>query len=230
MQVGLIEAIATRQAARTAVLQEDDTPSPQILIWRIQGRTTYGVPLFVFQMLRTSSTFRTHVPSLPLPKSRSPMEAPEPQRRRWFSRFRRSIWAPSQPGTVDARDEPKQPRGEFFPFLGSNAVAASRPLGSNSRNRSTHGCGDSAGSETRGASARGVTEADKKRLKREVPSIWKYLQEQEGWSFVNNRNWDVCGPAASTSAAGGDGSGSGGTAQQQAGPMPQGQVRGVLGL
>lgn len=171
--------------------------------------------------------------------SPSPMETSEPQRRGWFSWLRPSIRAPSQPKPADARGEIRQQRGQFFPFLGSNASSRrtpSRPAASiTSRNNSTHGGAGSVSNEERGDSTGRVAVADEKQLKREIPSIWKYLQEQEGWSFVNNRNWDVRGPGTSTSAApaapaagGGGGRGSGVATQNQAGPMPQAQVRGVL--
>lgn len=167
------------------------------------------------------------------------MEPGEPQHREgWFSWLRPSTWAPCQPEPADTRDKTAAQRGQFFPFLGSNAAASARrgcspPASNSSWNiSSVHGsAGGSSGDETRGSPTQ--RRVDEKQLRRELPSIWRYLQEHEGWSFANTRNWDVRGPAPSTAAAeaaaaaggGGRGSGDGGAVKKQAGSIPQGEVR-----
>lgn len=59
-----------------------------------------------------------------------------------------------------------------------------------------------------------------RRLHKDLPLIWQFLVEEEGWAFVKN-TWDVRGPV-------GEGSdccaGTEQQQQQQAGPMPQGEV------
>jgi len=150
----------------------------------------------------------------------------EPQRQGWMSWLRQSIWSPCQPETVDVEDG----RGKFFPFLGPSSLAArterqtprgAAPDARTTRVSNTSG-GASATDEERPPSTR-IAGGQEKQLKREIPAIWKYLREEEGWSFANSHGWDVRGPPPTVPVPSG-GVESSDSSQHRTGPMPQGQV------
>ncbi|CAN0121164.1 unnamed protein product, partial [Ectocarpus sp. 13 AM-2016] len=164
------------------------------------------------------------------------MEASEPQRRGWLSWFRQSVWAPSQPEPVSATREGES-AGTFFPFLKSSKLPQEarqrpQPQPTNDSSRGPAAAeklhmreGDRKGAVAEKMSARGVAADEEERwLERDLPLVWTFLREEEGWSFVDKQSGstDVRGPTAT--AAGVDG-GNGGVAQQEeAGPMSQGQL------
>lgn len=149
----------------------------------------------------------------------------EPQRQGWFSWLRQSIWSPCEPERVDVNDG----RGKFFPFLGPSSSAAGtgrqppRGLAPDARTirESITSDGTAAVDDERPPSPR-VTGKEETQLKRQIPAIWKYLREEEGWSFANPHGWDVRGPPTGPAASGNAESGV--STQQRVGPMPQGQV------
>lgn len=169
------------------------------------------------------------------------MKASEPQRRGWLSWFRQSVWAPSQPepASTTAREQASA-AGSFFPFLKSNKLSQEarqqpQPQPTNDRSSSNEsaaaaakptgrdGNRDGAGAE-KTWSARGISADDEERqLERNLPLVWTFLREEEGWSFVDKSGGaDVRGPEVKAAHVGGGGSG--GAQQDGAGPMSQGQV------
>ena len=148
----------------------------------------------------------------------------------------------------------KQTKGLFFPFLvrgrekemGSPAEvhgrerpeAERRPLPPSQRKPRTRN-GPRGGGRSRGGrgslgertpvrvSRRRASLArarEVQRLHKDLPLIWQFLRDEEGWAFVKN-TWNVRGPVGEGSSGGGGGADCGGAEQQQqAGPMPQGEV------
>ncbi|CBN80196.1 hypothetical protein Esi_0116_0082 [Ectocarpus siliculosus] len=164
------------------------------------------------------------------------MEASEPQRRGWLSWFRQSVWAPSQPEPASATRE-EESAGTFFPFLMSSKLpqeARQQPQPHPTNDSSSapaaaeklpNSDGDRNGAVAEVVSARGVAaDEEERRLERDLPLVWTFLREEEGWSFVDKQSGstDVRGPTATAAGVGGgDG---GGAQQEEAGPMSQGQA------
>lgn len=172
------------------------------------------------------------------------MEGLVPQQRRgWLSWFGRAVWGVSQPEQGGGTNR----TGTFFPFLRGTSsndhdqrqqVAAAPGSSSSSSissrvrvttNSPGNGEGKSGGDddgETRSrASSLPGRAAEMEELKRDLPSVWEYLREEEGWSFVNTHSWDVQGPAADAAGAAPPvASERSEFMQHESGPMPQGQV------
>lgn len=149
------------------------------------------------------------------------------QRQGWFSWLQQSIWSPCQHETVDVQ----RGRGKFFPFLGSPSSAEGterRPprgsLAPEARTiRDSNRNGSTAVIDTERDLSTSTAGKEEKQLKGQIPAIWKYLREEEGWSFANPHGWDVQGPPPTARAASGDAESDDST-QQRVGPMSQGQV------
>lgn len=163
------------------------------------------------------------------------MEASEPQRRGWLSWFRQSVWAPSQPEPASATRE-EESAGTFFPFLKSSKFpqeARQQPQPQPTNDSSSEPAaaklptrdGDRNGAVAEKLSERGVAaDEGERQLERDLPLVWTFLREEEGWSFVDKQSGstDVRGPTATAAGVGGEDSGV--AQQEEAGPMNQGQV------
>lgn len=161
------------------------------------------------------------------------MEGAEHQQIGWLSWVRQSLWgsgSPAPPADVPTATTTTTTRGNDTPSRADDNSSSSsvsraemgprRPPRSEPRRKRTGSSSDGGGEKTRRVSRRrllvGTARAEEeKRLRKNLPLIWTFFRDREGWSYVKN-TWDVGGPAGRA-----DG---GGEVVHQAGPMPQTQV------
>lgn len=149
----------------------------------------------------------------------------------WWLWLRRSLVRTSASPRQQSTDTSNNSAGQSPPVAkrGGDAGSASRngsgALGNAASVSSwPHGSFTSTGAdETSRVSStmEGVQRVEllKRKLRVNLPQIWTFLREREGWGFVNGSSWDVAGPSCRS-----------GGVSEVARPIPQTQVNLLLPL